>query len=156
MHRPPWPTYVGYGVWNQYTQGFIGRFGWWQYGFSRNGYLVGLAVLLVVAGLAALGFARARPISSSARLELACYALISLTLVTVLAYVGYRYLAWTGEPFEETRYLFPLLALYGAVVALAARGAGVRWGRAVGSCLVVLAMGHYVLAVLVTLQRYYT
>jgi 4-amino-4-deoxy-L-arabinose transferase-like glycosyltransferase len=155
MRRPPWPGYVGYGVWTQYVQGFIGRFGWWQYGFSRTGYFIGLAVLLVVAGLAVLGLIRVWPISSNRAVELACYAVIGLTFLLVLAYFGYRYLAWSTQPFEETRYLFPLLALYGAVVALAARGAGARWGRAVGSCFVVLAFGHYLLAVLLTVQRYY-
>jgi hypothetical protein len=155
MHRPPWPSYVGYGVWNQYIQGFIGRFGWWEYVFSRRVNFVGLALLLVVAALALVGLARTRSLRTRAS-EIGCYVLVVLTLLGALAYTAYRYLAFTGDAFEQTRYLFPLLAFYGAAVALAARGAGQRWGRAVGSCLVVFAMGHYLLAIVLTLQRYYT
>jgi hypothetical protein len=57
--------------------------------------------------------------------------------------------------FEQARYLLPLLALYGAIVALAARGAGRRWGPPVGVLLVSVAIAHTAVAMLLTLTRYY-
>jgi hypothetical protein len=75
-------------------------------------------------------------------------------LVTV-ALAAYRYRLVSGEPFEQVRYLFVLIPLWGAVVAVAARGAGAKWGRAVGCLLVVLAFGHSALALLLTVDRFY-
>ena len=57
--------------------------------------------------------------------------------------------------YEQPRYLFPLLALYGALIALAARGAGKRYGPAVGVLLVCIAIAHTAAAMLLTLTRYY-
>jgi hypothetical protein len=68
---------------------------------------------------------------------------------------GFAVRADGGSGFEQARYLFPLLALYAAIVALAARGAGRRWGPAAGVLFVALAIAHTALAVLVTLTRYY-
>jgi hypothetical protein len=61
-----------------------------------------------------------------------------------------------GVPgYEQPRYLFPLLALYGALIALAARGAGKRYGPVVGVLIVCIAIAHTAAAMLLTLTRYY-
>jgi hypothetical protein len=56
--------YPAYPVWDVYIQGFIGRFGWFQYGFPLWANKLGLGVLLVLVllgvGLAALGGGGAR------------------------------------------------------------------------------------------------
>jgi hypothetical protein len=73
----------------------------------------------------------------------------------VIGWQGVTYRHDTGFPFEQARYLLPLLGLYGLLVALAARGAGRRWGPAVGAALVMLAMAHGLFAGLLTISRYY-
>ena len=58
--------------------------------------------------------------------------------------------------FEQARYpRSPLLPLYAAIVALAARGAGRRYGPAVGVLLISVAIAHSAVAILLALTRYY-
>jgi hypothetical protein len=79
--------------------------------------------------------------------------------VGVLSVVGVQsYASDIGqgfEPFWEPRYLLPMLPLWGCVVALAARGAGRRWGPAVGALLVTLLLAHDLLSQLQVIARYY-
>lgn len=149
------PAYPSYPVWDVYIQGFIGRFGYFQYGFPPWANNVGLAVLGAVTALAGLALARTRGLLRRRWPELACYGLLLVGLMILNAVVGYRSRALTGANFEQPRYLFPLLALYGGLVAVAARGAGRHWGPALGAFLVVLAVGHSLFAILLTIARYY-
>jgi hypothetical protein len=57
--------------------------------------------------------------------------------------------------FAEARYMLPLIALLGVVVALAARGAGRRWGQSVGVLLVILFLAHDVFSQLLEVARFY-
>ena len=67
------------------------------------------------------------------------------------------YLNEEGESlgFAEPRYLLPLLPLFAAVLALAARGAGRRWGPAVGALIVALFLAHDVFSQLLVVARFY-
>lgn len=149
------PTYPRYPLWDVYVRGFIGRFGWFQYEFPMRVNQVGLGVLLGLGVLAALGLARARDVVRRRWIEVAAFSAMLLGMVLFVGITGYRFRAVTELNFEQPRYLFPCLALYGGVVALASRGAGRRWGPAVGAFLVVLAMTHSLFAMLLTVARYY-
>jgi len=59
------------------------------------------------------------------------------------------------EPLWAPRYLLPMLGLWGLVVALAARGAGRRWGPVVGTLLIVLLFAHDLFSQLQVIARYY-
>jgi hypothetical protein len=48
-----------------------------------------------------------------------------------------------------------MAVLFGAILALAARGAGRRWGPAVGALIVVLVFGHDIFSQLLVVSRYY-
>jgi hypothetical protein len=78
--------------------------------------------------------------------------------VGLLAVVGASdYLTFphsTGS-YAEPRYFLPLIALYGAALALAARGAGRRWGPAAGAGIVVLVIAHNCFSQLLEISRYY-
>jgi hypothetical protein len=148
------PGYPRYPVWDVLIQGFIGRFGYFQYGFPVWAYRLGFWFLTALAVVAVVAVARARAVRRRWE-ELCCYLAMVIGLVGLTAFVGYRYKLSTGANFEQIRYFFPVLALYGAVVAVAARGFGRRWGRPVGAFLVMLAMGQSLLAMLVTIARYY-
>jgi hypothetical protein len=51
--------------------------------------------------------------------------------------------------------MLPMLALLGAALALAARGAGPRWGRAAGTLIVILFLSHDVFSQLLVVGRFY-
>ena len=57
--------------------------------------------------------------------------------------------------YAQPRYLLPLVALFGAALALAARGAGRRWGPAVGALIVVLFLAQDIFSQLLVASRFY-
>ncbi len=87
--------------------------------------------------------------------DLAVYALAVLGVMALLSIVGYRYELKFETYFQSPRYLFALLPLGAAVVAVAARGAGRRFGPAFGAGLVMIVIALSVFAQLATLERYY-
>ncbi len=146
-----------YPPWEVYFKGFIGRFGWFEYGFPDAWYRVAAAVLVPIVALAGLAVARARRSLKGRWSEVLSYALMAGSLAIAIEFVAYRYHEVVNQSafFEQGRYLFPLLPLYAALVALAVKGAGRRWGPAVGGFLVVLAMGHSLFSQLLTISRFY-
>ena len=142
-------------VWHVYIQGFIGRFGWFEYGFPGAVNWAGLLVLVTLAALAVVTLVRHRRDLRRRWTEMATYVAAVVGVLLMIGVSGYRYRASLGFNFEQTRYLFPLLALYGGAVALAAHAGGRRWGPALGAFLTVVFMGHWLFAILLTLERYY-
>lgn len=143
----------GWGVYDPFFVGFVGRFGWLDYGFAGWVYDValGVAVILMVGAVITL-VRRAKSPSSKLWLgELVTYAVMLMGLCVVVGLVSANSLAVFGVKFEQVRYLFPLIALYGAVVSLAARGLG----RLAGTAFVFLALAHSLGAHLQTVARYY-
>ncbi len=135
--------------------GFIGRFGALEYGF---GTVVDVVAAIILGGILALAIhelVRSRGALLSRLLELATYVALTLGLLYAIHRTGYVSRTESYDGFEQARYLFPLLALYAAVIALAARGAGRRFGPAAGVLIVSLAAAHTLLALLLTLSRYY-
>jgi len=150
----------GYAPWTIWFHGFIGHFGWLDYAFPPWVYDLAGAIFLLVVVLAGAGLAsavRARGWAGLAwrRPFALVLAALAAGLVFAIGWQGAAYRHDTGYVFEQARYLLPFLALYGLLVALAARGAGRRWGPAVGAALVVLAMAHGLFAELLTISRYY-
>lgn len=148
--------FPGYPLWGVYFRGFVGRFGWSEFGFPVWASGLALGIVAVVGAFAAAALVRCRAALRLRWVEALVYGLMAAGLFAFVGIAGYRYRAVTGTPFEQTRYLFPLLALYGGLIALAARGAGRRWGPAAGVVLVVLAMGHSLFGMLLSLERFYT
>jgi 4-amino-4-deoxy-L-arabinose transferase-like glycosyltransferase len=141
-------------LWETWFRGFVGRFGWLDYDLPRWVYSLALAVYLALLALVGVALARHAATVRRRGVELATYLLMAAGLLLVIALPGYTYREQTGFVFEQARYLLPLLAPYGALVALAARGAG-RLAPAVGLLVVSLALAHGLGAQLVTLARYY-
>ena len=146
------PTYEAREIW---LEGFIGRFGWLDYGFPGWVYDFGL-----VAGAALLALAArevvARLDAVRRRLaELITYLAIVVGLLGMLGWIGYDWRRGHPGQFEQARYILPLLAFYGGLIAIAARGGGKRWGPVIGVLIVSIALAQSVLAMLITLTRYY-
>jgi len=135
--------------------GFVGVFGWveteWPVAVYRAA-LVPLAALALLAGRALLA---RRSALRARRLELLVYA--ATALLFALSVAGASYIGHLRDHTNnaQARYLLPLLPLYGALLALAVRGAGRRWAPLVGAAIVALAIAHDLFAQLLVIARYY-
>jgi len=138
-----------------YFQGFMGRFGWAEYSFPLTFHRIALAFFVVLTVLVGLELWRRRAVLQKRWAEVLTYAAMFGGLLLLIEIAAYRNHLTLGQHFEQGRYLLPMLGLYGAFVALAARGAGRKWGPAVGAFLVTLAMGHALFAMILTIDRFY-
>jgi len=133
--------------------GFVGRYGWLDTTFPNWVY----TAALIPAGLIAVLFARALFVYRGAlhnRLsEILVYCAISLGVLLIVGADDYLHKI-PGE-YAEPRYLLPMLALWGAVLTLAARGAGRRWGPVAGVAIVSLVLAHDIFSQLLVISRYY-
>jgi energy-converting hydrogenase Eha subunit B len=132
----------------------VGYYGWLDTSFPT--WVDNIALL--PAGIIALLFVRELAGGRSALrrriLECAVYVAIAAGLLVLLGLASYINTAREGV-FAEPRYLLPLLPLLGLVLALAARGAGRRWGLAAGAAIVVLFLAHDIFSQLLVVGRYY-
>ncbi len=149
------PQFTYSPFWETWFKGFVGRFGWLDYDFPAWVYEVAKYVSLIVCALALAELVRRRDALRRRFAELSVYVLALVGVCVVIGVQSYRFLVANGGVFEQARYLLPLLALYGAVIALAVRFGGRRWGPAIGAGLVVLAIGHDLFAQAITIARYY-
>jgi hypothetical protein len=136
--------------------GLVGMYGWadtlfpgWVYDLAviPAGVIAALCIREVIRGRAALG----------GRIpEIISYLVTAAGVIAVVGAQSYLSDALEHfEPFWEPRYLLPVLALWGLVVTLAARGAGRRWGPVVGTLLIGLFLTHDVVSQLQVIARYY-
>jgi phosphoglycerol transferase MdoB-like AlkP superfamily enzyme len=139
---------VGVQPWSLWFKGLVGRFGWLDYGYPEWAYA--LALIAVVAVSVAAGRIVWRRRRGHGR-ELAVFALAAAGLLGAIAAVSYR----AAPPFDQARYLLPLLPLFALVPALAVHAAGPRRGPTLAAVLIVAAIGFSGYAQLLTLARYY-
>jgi 4-amino-4-deoxy-L-arabinose transferase-like glycosyltransferase len=135
--------------------GLVGLYGWLDTTFPGWVY----TAALLPTGLLTLLCVRALVHDRSglrARVgELAVYAVMAVGLLALIGSASYAGFPRRTGDFAESRYLLPLLALMGAALALAARGAGRRWGPVVGTLILVLCFAHDLFSQLLTVARYY-
>jgi 4-amino-4-deoxy-L-arabinose transferase-like glycosyltransferase len=86
--------------------------------------------------------------------ELAVYAMMGVGLLALIGAESYLVGGFKAA-YVQPRYLLPLLSLGGAVLVLAARGAGRRWGPPAGALIVVLVLAHDVFSQLQVISRFY-
>jgi 4-amino-4-deoxy-L-arabinose transferase-like glycosyltransferase len=144
-----------YPVWHIWFKGFVGDFGLLDYGFANWVYYLAGAIFLMLAALALRALVSERRSLRSRWPEIVSYGAITIGLLLAIARAGFPYHLQTHFVFEQARYLFPLLALYGLFLAVALRGAGRRWSPALAGVLVVAMIAHDLFAQLLTLQRYW-
>jgi 4-amino-4-deoxy-L-arabinose transferase-like glycosyltransferase len=138
-----------------WLDGYVGKFGWLDTAFPGWVYIAAL-----VAAVALLGLCLRELLASRASLrarvgELVVYATMSLGMLVLIGVSSY--LAYPGKLAEygQIRYLLPLLPLLGAVFALAARGAGRRWGPVAATVIVILCFAQDLFGQLQTIARFY-
>jgi hypothetical protein len=131
----------------------VGQYGWLDTSFPA--WVVRLALVpaaLIVALFIGALFAN-RDSLRARWLEVAVYCLMGLGLLALIGLEEYINAA-QGE-YLEARYLLPTIALMGSVLALAARGAGRRWGPLAGTVIVLLFLAHDLFSQLLVVSRYY-
>jgi 4-amino-4-deoxy-L-arabinose transferase-like glycosyltransferase len=136
-------------------EGYVGRYGWLDTTFPIWAYNAALlpAALIVLACTRALLASRVA-LRSRFR-ELLTYVVIGVGLMMLVGADSYLKFPEIVAEFGQTRYLLPMLPLLGAVLALAARGAGRRFGPAVGALIIVLFFAHDIFSQLQVIARYY-
>jgi hypothetical protein len=133
----------------------VGLYGWLDTSFPV--WVDNLA--LIPAGLIAILLARtlfSRRSALRARLpELLVYLVMAVGLMALVGLDFAVHRNVEGAGWAQPRYLVPLLPLAAAMLALAARGAGRRWGPAVGALIVILFLAQDIFGQLLTVARFY-
>jgi hypothetical protein len=133
----------------------VGLYGWLDTYFPLWVYTFALVPAGLVAALCGRELVRSRGVLRARAGELISYGAIVAGMLVLFGAASYLETpAFTGAD-AEPRYLLPLAALFAAVFALAARGAGRRWGPAVGTLLVLLILAHDIFSQLLVVGRYY-
>ena len=135
-----------------WTPLFVGKFGWFDYGFSStiNNVAFVLYAVIAIAALAAL-----IPRLRRDWLLVVVYLTLAAGLAVAIARVGYPLRASGNFLFEQARYVLPLIGLYALALALAFSWLRGRALVAVTSIAVGLASMHLLAAFVLTIRRYY-
>jgi Predicted membrane protein (DUF2142) len=133
----------------------VGLYGWLDTTFPAWVYSAALVPAGAIALLCGRALYTSRRALRSRAVELGVYASITVGLMTLIGAASYNSFPGTEAEYAQPRYLLPMLALFGAVVALAARGAGRRWGPAVGALIVILFLGHDIFSQMLEAARFY-
>jgi 4-amino-4-deoxy-L-arabinose transferase-like glycosyltransferase len=138
-----------------WLRNFVGLYGWADTPFPNWVYNAALIPLGAIAVLFVRSLALERVTLVRRRAELATYTVMMLGLMLLVGASGYLAFPSTAVEFTDARYSLPMLALWAAVLALAARGAGRRWGPVAGVLIVMLVIGHDLLSQLQEIARFY-
>jgi hypothetical protein len=148
--------FIGWAPFDLWLSAWLGRFGWGDSGYEH--WIVSIGGVFVLVLLAFMARALwARQAQVRARLpEVLAYLGLAGGLLLLLSWVGYGYRTTNGATFEQGRYLFPVMALWGGLIALGLTGMGRRVGPVVAVSLVLLVAALDIGGVMIMIQRYYS
>jgi hypothetical protein len=138
-----------------WLNGLTGLYGWIDTTFPGWVYDAALAPIGLVIGLCVRALVSERDALRARLAELLTYCTIGLGVMVLVAGASYTFFLNQAGPYQQIRYMFPMLALLAAVLALAARGAGRRWGPFAGASIVMLILAHEIFSQLLVVSRYY-
>ncbi len=133
----------------------VGMYGWTDTFFPDWVYGLALIPAALIAALCARELHRDRATLSERGGELLAYGVMCAGLLALIGADSYLEFPRTAGVYSEPRYLLPMAVLFAAVLALAARGAGRRWGPAAGTLIVLLILAHDIFSQLLVVGRYY-
>jgi hypothetical protein len=133
----------------------VGIYGWLDTSFPVWVDNLALIPAAVIAALALRTLITSRAALRKRLPELLTYLTMSLGLMALVAQDFYQNRDLEGTGWAQPRYLVPLLALGAVLLAAAARGAGRRWGPAVGALIVVLFLAQDLFSQLLVVSRFY-
>ena len=132
----------------------VGLYGWLDTSFPQWVLEIALISVAAIAILALRSLITYRAAIRRHLPELVVYIAICLGLMVLLGQDAHH--QGHSEPgWAQPRYLLPLLPIGALIVASAARGAGRRWGPAVGTLMVVLFLSHDIFSQLLVVARFY-
>jgi Predicted membrane protein (DUF2142) len=138
-----------------WINGFVGLYGWVDTVFPAWVYKVALVPVGLLAILFVSGLLKSRSSFRGRLSELSVYGVMLIGLGSLVGASDYLEYPLASGSYVQPRYLLPVLALYGAALAVTARGAGRRWGPVVGAAIVVLFIAHDVFSQLIEISRFY-
>jgi 4-amino-4-deoxy-L-arabinose transferase-like glycosyltransferase len=135
--------------------GFLAYYGWEDVFFSDwlNRLALIPALLIGLLGVRGLYVGRSRLRAHGG--DLLVYTMMGVGMLVLMgadAYLEYPNIVFG---YRSPRYLLPMLALACLVPALAARGAGRRWGRVAGVLIVCAFLAHDLFSQLLMVSNYY-
>ncbi len=133
----------------------IGLYGWLDTYFPGWVYDLALIPAATMAVLCLRELVLDRAVLRGRIGELLAYGAVAVGLLVLVGVNSYLKYPGLAMDYAEPRYLLPLAALFGALLALAARGAGRRWGPVAGTLIVLLVLGHDIFSQLLLVSRYY-
>jgi hypothetical protein len=133
----------------------VGLYGWLDTTFPEWVYNAALIPAGAIALLALRALVASRAALRARLPELAVYLAMSLGLMALIGADSNLHRTVEGAGYAQPRYLMPLLPLAAILLVLAARGAGRRWGQAVGALIVVLLLAHTIFSQLLVVSRFY-
>ncbi len=136
-------------------KGYVGLYGWFDTPFPGWVYALALIPTALIAGLCARAVLANAAALRGRAVELAVYCLMGVGLLVLIGGDSYVIFPKVDAEFGQARYVLPMLPLLGLVLALAARGAGRRWGPTVGAVIIMLFLAHDVFSQLQEVARYY-
>jgi hypothetical protein len=133
---------------------YVGLYGWLD--TPMPVWLDNLALIpaALIAILSVAALARRRALRSHVS-EMLVYVVIAIGVLALIGADSNLNMASEGAGYAQPRYLLPLLPLLAATLALAARGAGRRWGPAVGALIIVMFLAQDVFSQLQVVSRFY-
>jgi 4-amino-4-deoxy-L-arabinose transferase-like glycosyltransferase len=135
---------------------FVGLYGWIDTVFPQWAVDLALAPTVLLATLSARELWSRRRQLQRRLPELVVYGAIAGGLVVLVGATSYIGQAYGHErPYLQPRYFLPLAPLLAVVLALAARGAGRRWGHATGALILVMFLAYDIFSQLQVIARYY-
>jgi 4-amino-4-deoxy-L-arabinose transferase-like glycosyltransferase len=132
----------------------IGFYGWLDTSFPIWVDSIALIPAGIIAALCVRGLLLGRAALRLHLTEIIVYIAMAVGLMVLIGATAYLNRD-ESLGFAEPRYLMPLLPLGAVMLALAARGAGRRWGTAVGAVIVVLFLAHDIFSQLLVIGRFY-
>jgi 4-amino-4-deoxy-L-arabinose transferase-like glycosyltransferase len=135
--------------------GYVGLYGWLDTTFPGWVYSVALIPALLIVALCVRSLVASASVLRARAWELVVYCVLGVGLLLLIGADSYITFPVVNAEYADARYLLPLLPLLGAVLALAARGAGRRWGPVAGALIIALFLAHDVFSQLQVVARYY-
>ncbi|MGH2855089.1 MAG: DUF2142 domain-containing protein, partial [Solirubrobacteraceae bacterium] len=133
----------------------VGLYGWLDTTFPTWVYTAALLPAGLIVALCARALLASRAELRRRIWESLAYVTMGLGVVVLVGADSFLQFPERAGGYTEPRYFLPMAVLFGTVFALAARGAGRRWGPAVGALIVVLILGHDIFSQLLVVSRYY-
>ena len=146
----------GWAPFDLWLSSWIGRFGWGDSGYEQWVVTCAGVVVLALIGFMARALWIRRAFVRRRLPEILAYLGLAGGLFLLLSWVGYGYRTTNGATFEQGRYLFPLMSLWGALIALGLTGMGRKVGPVIAVSVVLLAVALDFSGVMIMIQRYYS